>query len=117
MELKFMDNTKNDDYYVDKILKYAERIVIRMSNVDYDSFVCNLDVQEAMMFNLVQISENVKRISDNYKLTRINVPWKDMIGLRNKIMHDYGHVVLDVVYDTLKNDIPELVNVLKNEQE
>lgn len=34
-----------------------------------------------------------------------------MIGLRNKIVHDYGHVVLDVVYDTLKNDIPELVNV------
>ena len=78
-----------------------------MSNVDYDSFV----------FNLVQISENARKISDNYKLTRINVPWKDMIGLRNKIVHDYGHVVLDVVYDTLKNDIPELVNMLKNEQE
>ena len=70
-----------------------------------------------MMFNLVQIFKNFKRISDNYKLKRINVPWKDMIGLRNRIVHDYGRVVLDVVCYTLKNDIPELVNVLKNEQE
>ena len=65
------------------------------------------------MFNLVQISENAKKISDNYKLTRLNVPWKDLIWLRNRIVHDYGHVVLDVVCYTLKNDIPELVNVLK----
>ena len=65
------------------------------------------------MFNLVQISENAKKISDYYKLTRLNVPWKDLIGLRNRIVHDYGHVVLDVVCYTLKNDIPELVNVLK----
>ena len=69
------------------------------------------------MFNLVQISENAKKISDYYKLTRLDVPWKDLIGLRNRIVHDYGHVVLDVVCYTLKKDIPELVNVLKNEQE
>lgn len=63
------------------------------------------------MFNHVQISENAKKISDNYKLTRLNVLWKDLIRLRNRIVHDYGHVVLDVVCYTLKNDVPELVNV------
>ena len=63
------------------------------------------------MFNPVQISENAKKISDNYKPTRLNVLWEDLIRLRNRIVHDYGHVVLDVVCYTLKNDIPELVNV------
>ena len=69
------------------------------------------NIQVPGVFNPVQISENAKKISDNYKLTRLNVPWKDLIGLRNRIVHDYGHVVLDVVCYTLKNDIPELVNV------
>lgn len=75
------------------------------------------NIQVPGVFNPVQISENAKKISDNYKLTRLNVLWKDLIRLRNRIVHDYGHVVLDVVCYTLKNDIPESVNVLKNEQE
>ena len=69
------------------------------------------NIQVPGVFNPVQISENAKKIFDNYKLTRLNAPWKDLIGLRNRIVHDYGHVVLDVVCYTLKNDIPELVNV------
>ena len=56
MELRFMDNTKNDHYYIQKIRKDLEFIVIHM--------------------------------------------------------HDYGNVDLNIVYETLKNDIPELLNIL-----
>lgn len=40
------------------------------------------------------------------------VPWGAMCGFRNRIVHDYGNVDLNVVYETLKNDIPELLEIL-----
>ena len=41
---------------------------------------------------MIQISENAKKLSDEYKLHRGNVPWKVIYGLRNRIVHDYGNV-------------------------
>lgn len=43
------------------------------------------------------------------------VPWNALYGLRNRIVHDYGNVDLNVVYETLKNDIPELLEVILEE--
>lgn len=42
-----------------------------------------------------------------------NIPWYALYGLRNRIVHDYGNVVLDVVYDTLKHDIPEMLKLME----
>ncbi len=41
-----------------------------------------------------------------------NIPWSALGGLRNRIVHDYGNVDLNIVYETLKNDIPELLEML-----
>ena len=62
------------------------------------------------MFRMIQISENCKKLTDDYKLSESDIPWNAMSGMRNRIVHDYGNVNLDIIYDTLKNDIPELLN-------
>ena len=41
------------------------------------------------------------------------IPWNALSGLRNRIVHDYGNVDLNIVYETLKHDIPELLECLK----
>ena len=61
-----------------------------------------------MMFRLIQISENAKRIDDDSKAKHKDIPWLEMYGLRNRIVHDYGNVDLSIVYDALVKDIPEL---------
>lgn len=66
-----------------------------------------------MLFRLIQISENVRRMSESYKEEHTNIPWTAIYGLRNRIVHDYGNVDLEIIYSTLKNDIPELLNILK----
>ena len=40
------------------------------------------------------------------------IPWTNVYGLRNKIVHEYGRVDLGIVYDTLVNDIPEVRKLL-----
>ena len=69
------------------------------------------------MFRLIQISENARKLSDKYKERHSVIPWTAISGLRNRIVHDYGNVDFSIVYDTLKSDIPELMNKLKKEIE
>ena len=62
-----------------------------------------------MLFRLIQISENAKKISQKFKDERKDIPWTALYGLRNRIVHDYGNVDLEIVYTTLKDDLPELL--------
>ena len=107
-----MENRKDDNYFLEKIKNNINRINSVMNGVSYDDFVSNLDKQDIAMFNLIQISENAKQISEEYKKKHINVPWMDIYGLRNRIVHDYGNVELDIIYQTLNDDIPDLLEEL-----
>ena len=109
-----MDNKKNDEYYLKKIEYHFNRINEIMNGVCYDAYVTNNDIQDMTMFNIIQISENVRQLSDKYKQDNPNIPWQDIYGLRNRIVHDYGNVVLDIVYDTLTKDIPILRKIMFN---
>lgn len=107
-----MDNIKNDDYYISKIIQDLEFIVLHMNNVCIEELNDNEILLDSMLFRMIQLSENAKKLSDSYKMNNSNIPWNAIYGLRNRIVHDYGSVDLNVVYETLKNDIPELLQVI-----
>ena len=108
-----MDNTKNDKYYIDKIKNDISFIVAHMKNVDLRELGENEVLLDSMMFRMIQISENAKKLSDAYKEANNDLPWNELSGLRNRIVHDYGNVDLNIVFETLKQDIPELFERLK----
>lgn len=68
---------------------------------------------DSMLFRMIQISENAKRLTDEYKLSHSHIPWSALSGMRNRIVHDYGNVDLNIVYETLKNDMLELLTLLE----
>ena len=107
-----MDNVKNDAYYASKIVEDLVFIVKHTKGVDKEELSNNEILLDSMLFRLIQISENAKRLSDEYKVKRPEVPWMAIYGLRNKIVHDYGNVDLEIVYSTLKEDIPELLELI-----
>jgi len=109
-----MDNEKNNEYYIRKIKKDLEFIVAHMREINLEELNANEVLLDSMMFRMIQLSKNAKRLSDEYKQQRVNVPWNALYGLRNRIVHDYGNVDLNVVYETLKNDIPELLEIICN---
>lgn len=113
MGLRYMDNIKNDKYYVDKIIEDLRFIIKHMDRVDIEELNKNEVLLDSMLFRLIQISENAKKLSDGFKEDNSTVPWTAIYGLRNRIVHDYGNVELSIVYDTLINDIPELLGVIE----
>ena len=109
-----MDNPKNDKYYLDKIRQNLQFIVKHMRDVDIHELSENEVLLDSMLFRMIQVSENAKKLSDEYKEKTPSIPWGAMYGLRNRIVHDYGAVDLNIVFDTLKIDIPELLGLLEN---
>lgn len=112
MESKFMDNIKNDDYYLQRIRQDLTFIVEHMKDVNKERLNENEILLDSMLFRMIQISENAKKLSAEYVSEHSKVPWNALYGLRNRIVHDYGNVILDIVYDTLKNDIPEMLKLI-----
>ena len=108
-----MDNTKNDNYYLNKIRTDIEFIIIHMKDVDLQELNDNEILLDSMLFRMIQISENAKRLSEEYRAEKRHLPWNELIGLRNRIVHDYGNVDMNIVFETLKYDIPELMEQLK----
>ena len=108
-----MDNKKTDVYYARQIEEDLAFIVKHTEDTDQEELAKNEVLLDSMLFRLIQISENAKHLSDEYRANRPSIPWLAISGLRNRIVHDYGNVELGIVYDTLTNDIPQLLGVIR----
>lgn len=103
-----MKKRKTAEYYIEKILVNIDFVIENMSGVTKQEFEDNDLLQDSMMFRLIQISEDASRIDDIFKEKYDNIPWNAMRGLRHRIVHDYGHIDLSIVFHTLVKNIPEL---------
>ena len=64
---------------------------------------------EATVFNLMQIGELAKTsLSEDIKIRFSAIPWRQVYGLRNRIVHGYDGVNMQIVWDTVSEDIPKL---------
>lgn len=66
------------------------------------------------MFRIIQIAENTAKLSEEFKQRNSNIPWIEIKGLRNRIVHDYGIVNLSIIYNTIIEDVPEMLKLLSN---
>jgi len=108
-----MNNLKNDEYYIGKILTDLHFIVEHMEGVIIRTLGENEVLLDSMSFRLIQIQENAKKLTEAYKLAHNTIPWTDIAGLRNRIVHDYGNVDLDIIFSTLTEDVPWLITELE----
>lgn len=93
---------------VEKILKYISKVLEYTKNTAYDDFINNSILVEACVFNLSQIGELANKIDKDFEDSHSAIPWRVMYGLRNKIVHDYEGVNLVLIWDIVKEDLPEL---------
>ncbi|MBE5846775.1 MAG: DUF86 domain-containing protein [Lachnospiraceae bacterium] len=98
---------------VSKMLQYAERISEYVRGLDQQKFSESSLVIDACVFNLSQIGELVARVSKDYEKANNDIPWRQLYGLRNRIVHDYEGVNLNLVWQIVNDDIPDLIDKLK----
>jgi len=99
---------KDDSIYIDHILNSINRILDYISGKDREAFEADLVTQDAVVRQLEIIGEATKRVSNELRLKHPDIPWSDMAGMRDVLIHDYIDVDLGVVWKTASEDILDL---------
>jgi uncharacterized protein with HEPN domain len=73
-----------------------------------DTFFTNSMVQDAVIRNIQIIGEAAHAISDDFKNTHREIPWRDIVGTRNIIVHEYFRVDLEIIWDAVNEDLARL---------
>lgn len=73
-----------------------------------DSFLKDTKTQDAVVRNLAIVGEAAKRLSQELKDRHPEVPWKQIAGMRDRVIHNYIEVNLEIVWDTVERGVPEL---------
>ena len=86
-----------------------------VEGMDKDDFLADKRTQQAVIMNLVIIGEAATKVMDGYAefvQSHQEVPWRSMRGMRNRIAHGYFEINLDMVWETVKTALPELLKQL-----
>ena len=106
----------HSDLVITKMIGIIEKLHNYAGGHDYDSFVIDSMLVEACVFNLSQLGETANRIDDEYASAHPEIPWRQMSGLRNRIVHDYDGINLKLIWEIISGDLPELLEKLKKLQ-
>lgn len=86
---------------IEKLQRYT-------AGYDKDRFLADERTIDAVVRNLEIVGEAVRQLSDAFKQNHKKIPWHLMAGLRNRIVHDYFGLDLDIIWHVVANDLPAL---------
>ena len=105
---------KDDLAYIEHILDAISRIKKYTDGLSYDEFTSSDMSQDAVIRNFEIIGEAAKNISTELILSNPKIPWKEMAGMRDKLIHDYMGVDISVIWKTCQEDVLQLESLLNN---
>jgi uncharacterized protein with HEPN domain len=104
---------QQDKAYIFDILEAARLTIEYIGNKSKDEFLKDIQCQDAIVRRFAIIIEAARRISGELKSTYPEIPWNEMIGMRNVMIHEYDDVDMVIVWDTVKKDIPALISAIE----
>ena len=104
---------KDDGVYLAHIRDAAQRI-LDYTAAGEDDFRSDTKTQDAVIRGFEIIGEATKRLSPAFVAAHPEIPWKRIAGMRDKLIHDYFGVNLDIVWDTVTGVIPVFVSQVED---
>ena len=95
------------------MLQSAELILSYTAQCSKKEFIDNVQLQDAVIRRLLVIAEAARRVSETTREALSKVSWQEINGMRNRLVHEYDDVNLDIVWDVVQLEIPPLVEELK----
>ena len=99
---------RSDIDYLQDMLEAISRMSNYCKQLPYEEFLEDPRTQDAVVRNLEIIGEAVKNLNESLKEKHSDIPWKSIAGIRDRLIHDYFGVNLDIVWGVVQEDIPNL---------
>ena len=113
-----MSKRRNLDYLND-IREAIHRILTYTAGLTYQQFMEDIKTQDAVVRNLEIIGEATKNLSVNIRKSHPKVPWKDLMGMRDKMIHHYFGINYEIVWTIAKEELagllPQIERILAKE--
>lgn len=99
---------RNINLYLEDINTSIERIENYVKGLSFDKFSHDPKTIDAVVRNLEVIGEAAKNIPKEIQIKHPEIPWKPIMGTRDKVIHEYFGIDLEILWKTLQEDIPQL---------
>ncbi|CAK8712901.1 DUF86 domain-containing protein [Candidatus Electrothrix aarhusensis] len=100
---------RTDSDFLHHISEAAERIIAYTETMGCEGFFEDIKTQDAVIRNIEIIGEATKNLSDEIRNNHPEIPWKNLAGMRDRLIHHYFGVNLDIVWDVVKEELPQLL--------
>lgn len=102
-----------DEAYLLDILIAARKAIEFLEGMTWEEFARSELHQSAVMRPLEIIGEAAGRVSKQTQVAQPEIPWEQMIGMRNRLIHEYFRVDLRTVWETVQDDLPPLIDLIE----
>ena len=94
--------------YIDDIRDSIDAIKRYTADLTKEDFFSSTEKQDAVFRRLEVIGEAANRLPQEFTIQYPLIPWNKIVGMRNVLIHDYDSIDLDLVWETIRRDIPKL---------
>ena len=111
-----MKLNERDKNILEHIVEYCNDIeaAVKRFGKDYEIFSNDKEFRNACALCILQIGELGGNLSSEFKDTYNQMPWKQIKAMRNMVAHSYGSISIEITWETIQSDIPELKQFCEN---
>jgi uncharacterized protein with HEPN domain len=95
------------------IERAIRRILRYTDNISRAELEVNDEKVSAILYQIAVIGEATKRLSQEFRQQHSEIPWRDIAGMRDVLIHKYDQVDFDVIWDVVQSKLPELLTLLE----
>lgn len=105
---------KSPIIFLQDILDSIQQIEIYITDLDFEDFASQRLIVDAVVRNLEIIGEAAKNLPEDFRQQHQDIPWKNMIGLRNIVIHEYFGIDMSIIWEIITKDLLSIKPTIQN---